>query len=38
VLELSRAGLEVDEVAQRLLLTPHTVRSVLERATAHAGG
>ncbi len=34
VLELSEAGLGIREVAQRLFLTPGTVRSVLERASA----
>ena len=32
VLELTRAGLTVDEVARRLFLTPATVRSVLVAA------
>ncbi|TQN43874.1 transcriptional regulator [Blastococcus colisei] len=34
VLELSAAGLGIREVAQELFLTPGTVRSVLERASA----
>jgi DNA-binding NarL/FixJ family response regulator len=32
VLELSRAGLDVREVAQRLFMTPGTVQAVLEEA------
>lgn len=38
VLDLHSAGLDVNEVAQRLLLTPGAVRTLLETATAHAGG
>jgi DNA-binding CsgD family transcriptional regulator len=38
VLDLTAAGLDVNEVAQRLLLTPGTVRTVLETATARSGG
>ncbi len=38
VLALSAAGLDVNAVAQRLLLTPGTVRTLLEAATAHAAG
>ena len=38
VLDLTAAGLDVNEVAQRLFLTPGTVRGVLELATAHARG
>ena len=34
--ELAAAGLDVNEVAQRLFLTPGTVRAVLESATGGA--
>ena len=38
VLELGAAGLGVHEIAQRLLMTPGTVQSVLERGAAGADG
>ena len=38
VLDLTATGLDVHEVAQRLLLTPGTVRRLLESAAAHVGG
>ena len=34
VLDLTAAGLDVNEVAQRLFLTPGTVRALLQNATA----
>jgi DNA-binding SARP family transcriptional activator len=37
ILDLAAAGMDVNEVAQRLLLTPGTVRVALESATAGSG-